>query len=116
MPIVVDKDLYELVKIYANEIYKHPSAYKSGFIIKTYKRLGGTFKDDNKEKKLKRWFNEKWSDIGHKDYPVYRPTRRINEHTPLTIEEIDKTDLKNKINLKQQIKGKRNLPPFKALK
>ena len=54
-------------------------------------------------KKLKRWILEKWEDIGHKEYPVYRPTIRVNKHTPLTIDEIDKTNLKKQIKQKQII-------------
>jgi hypothetical protein len=113
MPIINNKELYECVKEYADKIYKKNSAYKSGFIVKTYKRLGGTFTDDNKEKKLKRWYNEHWIDVGHKDYPVYRPTIRINKETPLTIDEIDKNDLRKKIEEKQLIRGFKNLTPFR---
>ena len=34
--------------------------------------------------------------------------------TPLTTDEIDKTNLKNQIKIKQKIKGNKNLKPFKA--
>ena len=112
MPIVLDEELYNLVKRKADAIYSKPSAYKSGFIVMTYKSLGGKYANDNKEKDLKRWFKEDWKDIGNKDYPVYRPTKRINKHTPLTLDEIDKNNLKHQIELKQQYKGNRNLPPF----
>ena len=91
---------------------KKPSAYKSGYIFKTYKQMGGKYKDDNKTKNLKRWFNEKWADVGGKSYPVYRPTIKINTLTPLTIKEIDKSNLMKQINLKQKIKGSKNLPAF----
>ena len=113
MPRVVDKELYNLVKQHADEIYKKPSAYKSGYIVKTYKKLGGKYQDDNKSKNLKRWFEEKWKDIGHKSYPVYRPTIRVNNKTPLTVDEIDTTNLKKQIKQKQVIRGEKNLPPFK---
>jgi len=112
MPIVLDKDLYNLVKLKANTIYEKPSAYKSGYIVKEYKRLGGRYQNDNQEKGLKRWFKEKWTDIGHKDYPVYRPTKRINKNTPLTVFEIDKKNLQKQIKLKQIIRGNKNLPKF----
>jgi hypothetical protein len=81
-----------------------------------YKKLGGTYKDNNKEHNLERWFREKWSDVGNKEYPVYRPTIRVNKNTPLIVSEIDKKNLKSQIKLKQQIKGDKNLPPFKAKK
>ena len=112
MPIVLDKDLYNLVKMKANTIYEKPSAYKSGYIVKEYKRLGGRYQEDNEERGLQRWFKEKWTDIGHKDYPVYRPTKRINKNTPLTVNEIDKKNLQKQIKLKQIIRGTKNLPPF----
>jgi hypothetical protein len=116
MPTPINKDLYEVVKEYANIVYDKPSAYKSGFIVKTYKKLGGTYKEDNKERDLERWMIERWEDVGHKEYPVYRPTIRINSKTPLTIDEIDKRNLKAQIKLKQKIRGDKNLPPFRAKK
>lgn len=113
MPKIDDPTLYELVKKYADTIYMKPSAYKSGFIVKTYKHYGGTYSPDSNEKNLKRWFKEKWTDIGNSDYPVYRPTRRVSKKTPLTASELDPTDLKKQILLKQIIKGEFNLPKFK---
>ena len=111
-----DKKLYEKVKKMADEIYKKPSAYKSGYIIKTYKSLGGEFIDDNQPKELKRWYSEKWKNIDpnktKSSYPVYRPTIRVNKQTPLTVSEIDPKQLKEQIKLKQIIKGKSNLPKF----
>ena len=115
MPTPTDINLYNKAKKIADEVYKKSSAYKSGFIVKKYKELGGTYKDDNKPKNLKRWYSEKWMDIGNKEYPVFRPTKRINEKTPLTPNEIDKDNLRKQIKLKQKIKGKKNLPPFKPL-
>ena len=136
MPIILDKKLYALARQKADAVYKKSSAYKSGYIIKVYKELGGRYKDDNKQKKLTRWFKEEWKDIGnsaqvlqsqhaggpyaskdaraHKNYPVYRPTIRINKGTPLTYDEIDKKQLKKQIKLKQEIKGDKNLPRFKS--
>jgi len=111
--MIDNQKLYDLVKLYADTIYKKSSAYKSGFIIKTYKTYGGTFTDDGKKKPLKTWFKERWSDIGNKDYPVYRPTIKINKSTPLTVDEIDPKNLKEQIKLKQKIKGEFNLPKFK---
>jgi hypothetical protein len=114
MPVVDDPKLYEAVKKYAESIYKKHSAYRSGFIVKKYKELGGTYTEDDKPKKLKQWYEEKWFDIGDKEYPVYRPTVRVNKSTPLTAAEIDPKNLKKQIDTKQKIKGKKNLPPFKA--
>ena len=102
--MIKNQELYDKVKLYADQIYKKPSAYKSGFIVKTYKQLGGTYTDDKKDKPLKRWFNEKWQDIGNKDYPVYRPTIRVNKKTPLLPSEIEPKQLKEQIKLKQKLK------------
>jgi hypothetical protein len=116
MPIPEDKDLYNKVKEIADKIYKKPSAYKSMYIQKLYKKYGGEYYDDGKEPKLKRWMNEEWKNIGNGDYPVYRPTKRITADTPLLVSEIDKKNLKKQIKLKQQIKGSENLPKFKPKK
>ena len=110
MPIVNDIKLYEKAKKIADDKYSKPSAYKSGFIVKLYKKMGGTYSDDGKEKPLARWFKENWTDVGGLNYPVYRPTKKISKKTPLIPSEI--SNLKEQIKLKQKIKGK-NLPPFK---
>jgi len=112
MPIILNKKLYNAVKKEADDIYDKPSAYKSGWIVKRYKELGGKYEDDNEPKNLKRWFKEEWSSIGG-DYPTYRPTKRITKDTPLTASEIDPKQAKEQIKLKQQYKGEKNLPPFK---
>ena len=112
MPIVDDPTLYEKAKKIAGSKYDKHSAYKSGFIVKTYKSLGGTYTNDNKPKNLERWYNEDWKDVGHKDYPVYRPTIKVSKtKTPLIPSEISNLD--EQIKLKQKIKGEKNLPPFK---
>ena len=113
MPEPINKSLYDSIKARADKIYAKPSAFKSGYITKTYKAEGGKYRDDGEPKNLKRWFAEKWSDVGGKSYPVYRPHVRVNEHTPLTVSEIDKDDLRKQINRKQIIKGEKNLQPFK---
>ncbi len=113
MPKILDLPLYNKVKLLADDIYKKPSAFKSGFIIKTYKNLGGKYADDNQPKNLKRWFLEKWQDIADLEYPVFRPTVKISKtKTPLLVSEINKKNLKEQIKLKQLIKGSENLPKF----
>ena len=115
MPIIANQELYDEVKKEADQIYKKSSAYKSGYIVKEYKKRGGEYIDDNQPKNLERWFLEGWSDVGNQQYPVYRPTKRINKDTPLTVDEIDPTNLQQQITLKQKIKGESNLPKFKEL-
>ena len=112
MPRILDEELYALVKKEADKIYKKSSAYKSGWIVKTYKELGGRYEDDNKPKNLARWYKELWSDIGGQEYPVYRPHKRVSKLTPLTADEIDPNQAIRQIILKQKIRGNYNLPPF----
>ena len=112
MPIIDNPSLYSSVKAEADRIYKKSSAYKSGWIVRTYKQRGGTYTDDRKPRDLKRWFAEEWTDIGGKAYPVYRPTKRVSKKTPLLASEIDPKNLQRQIALKQSIRGSKNLPPF----
>jgi hypothetical protein len=114
MPIILNPRLYKKIKQEADTIYEKPSAYKSGWIVKTYKSRGGEYADDNQSKNLERWFKENWKDIGGKEYPVYRPTKRISKKTPLTADEIDPIQAEKQIALKQDIKGDANLPKFKS--
>lgn len=111
--IPINKKLYEKAKEIVYPKYKKPSAYRSGAVVKLYKQLGGKFKEKG-ERKLKRWFAEDWKDVGNKNYPVYRPSRRITKDTPLTADEIDPKNLKQQIALKQKIKGSENLPKFEG--
>ena len=114
MAKILNQPLYDQVKKEADKIYSKSSGYKSGYIVKRYKDLGGTYAPDAKTKNLKNWFKEEWKDIGGLAYPVYRPTKRVTAKTPLTVDQIDKKNLKDQIKLKQKIKGNQNLPPFKA--
>jgi hypothetical protein len=102
----LNPQLYERAKREVYAKYKKPSAYRSGALVKRYKELGGKYGEAPKEKtSLSRWFKEEWKDIGGKEYPVYRPTKRVTKDTPLTASEIDKTHAKKQIALKQKIKG-----------
>ena len=111
-----DPKLYEKVKKSINNIYIKHSAYRSMAYIKEYKRLGGKFITDGKPRNLKRWQDEKWKDVNPNatklTYPVYRPTIRINEKNPTTVNEINMRELKKQSIIKQKIKGKTNLKPF----
>jgi len=114
MPTPINQALYEKVKMEADKVYSKPSAYKSGYIVKTYKERGGTYSGKREVKGLTNWFQSKWVDVGNGEYPVYRPTKRVNRFTPLTVSEIDATNLREQIALKQKIRGRFNLPPFIA--
>lgn len=114
MPTPTDPALYAKVKQEADKVYAKPSAYKSGWIVKEYKQRGGKYEGTD-ERELARWFKEKWTDIGGREYPVYRPSIRITKDTPLTASEIDPIQAKKQIALKQRIKGRANLPPFRPI-
>ena len=118
MAIPKDQQLYDKARAEADKTYKKASAYKSGFIVKKYKELyrdkygdDKAYENGNKEKALKRWFNEKWASVGG-EYPTYRPTVRVNKSTPKTVSEIPKERLKEQVKLKQKIRGNKNLPKF----
>ena len=116
MPTVVDHELYDKARQHADKVYSKPSAYKSGFIQRYYKSLGGRFREDNEPAKLKEWFASKWENVAKKgQYPVLRPTVRVNKNTPLLVSEIEPKNLMKQVALKQVIRGKKNLPPFKRL-
>lgn len=117
--IILDKGLYAKAKRMADKVYDRPSAYKSGYIVKTYKKLGGRYsgkKGSRKKSKLSRWFQEEWKDVNpfktNSSYPVYRPTIRVSQDTPLTVNEINYNDLKKKAKIKQKYRNKIILEPF----
>lgn len=114
-PEPIDKQLYEFAKMTADQVYSTPSAYKSAYIVKLYKDLGGRYKGDRERGDLSRWFAEQWRDVNPektaRSYPVYRPTKRITKDTPLTVQEVKPADLREKAKLKQKLKQKK-LPPF----
>tara|TARA_Y100000389_G_scaffold200460_2_gene240961 strand:- start:23218 stop:24291 length:1074 start_codon:yes stop_codon:yes gene_type:complete len=118
-PIVHDLQLYKKIKkkIYKN-IPKH-SAYRSGLVVKTYKKQ---FQQKHGNKKqpyigtkkkhhgLSRWFKEKWKNqrgnIGYKfKNDVYRPTIRITDKTPITFSELKPKEIK-KARQKKYIYGR----------
>jgi hypothetical protein len=112
MAVPLNIPLYEKVKKEADEKYSKPSAYKSGFIVKRYKQLGGKYLGNKPNNGLTNWFKSDWKDVAGLDYPVFRPTKRLNKQSALTLDEIDPKNLLEQIALKQIIKGDYNLPPF----
>lgn len=109
----LDKKKWEKAKKLADEVYKTHSAYKSGYIVKKYKELGGKFAGDKKKiqkKGLKRWFDEEWvnqrGEVGYrKKGDVYRPKKRITKDTPVTWEELTKKEIEKASKIKA--KGQR---------
>ena len=103
-----DEKLYNTVK---KKIYKEQSkhsAYRSGTVVKEYKKRFtkkyGKRKSPYKGKQTKkrglsRWFSEKWvnqrGEIGYKNKnDIYRPTFRITKKTPTTHGELSKKQIK----------------------
>jgi len=105
--IPTDQKLYNKIK---NKLYlKYPkhSAYRSGLIVKEYKKRFNTIYNNKlpyrgkkpTKKGLSRWFKEKWLtqrlDPGYKyKSDIYRPTKRITKKTPKTLFELTKKELK----------------------
>ena len=114
METATNQKLWNQIKKEIEEKYdKRWNAYYSGLLVQEYKKRGGTFKEKKKGvPPLQRWFLEKWKDVGNKEYPVYRPTVRVNAKTPLTVSEISSKNIEKQVKLKQKIKGSKNLPPF----
>ena len=101
-----DNFLYNKIK---KDIYKkNPkhSAYRSGILVKTYKKeflkKYGKKKPytgkKTKKRGLKRWFKEKWvnqrGEVGYKyKNDIYRPSRRVTKKTPTTHKELTKKQI-----------------------
>ena len=129
MPLPTDQALYETAKIFIKSKYKKNSPLASGAIVKHYKQLykkkygddSGSYSQDEKPKNLKRYFEEKWVDINPMlgvdsvGYPVFRPTVRVNNKTPILFQDTNKKELKEKIKLKQKYRGNKNLSNFKTV-
>tara|TARA_R110001592_G_scaffold357706_1_gene661350 strand:+ start:209 stop:562 length:354 start_codon:yes stop_codon:yes gene_type:complete len=99
MPTPTNKSLYEKVKkeIYS-KIKKH-SAYRSGLVVKEYKKRGGKYSGEKPKKTgLSRWFKEEWkTQDGKTTYKkkgdIFRPTKRITKETPTTMKELTKKEI-----------------------
>jgi len=90
--------LYSRVKAEAKRKFKiFPSAYASAYIVREYKKRGGTYTGKkSKRKGIARWMREKWttqdgSPCGSKKFKGVkkcRPTVRISKETPVTWKEL----------------------------
>ena len=103
----VDKKLYDKVKKYMYKKMPKHSAYRSGLIVKEYKKQFYAIYNNNKQpyygqkphkQGLDRWFKEKWLnqrlEKGYKyKSDIYRPTKRITTKTPKTMFELTKKQL-----------------------
>lgn len=113
--MVRNKKLYRQIVNDAKEKFKvWPSAYASGWVVRRYKELGGTYKKDanaNKEKPLSRWYKQEWINgcqlpkvvpCGRPKasidgtYPYCRPRKRITKDTPKTADELSAQEIKKR--------------------
>jgi len=129
MNIPINQKLYDKVK---NEAKKRftvwPSAYASGWLVREYKRRGGTYAGKKKDTEgLSRWFKEKWIDTcklpakkpcgrpsrsgslteWRKKYPYCRPSVRVSSQTPKTYSELGSNSIKRLCKKKRQSPEKR---------
>lgn len=104
---------YKKAKREADQKYEKHSAYKSMYISKRYKELGGTYKDNTKkDTKLSTWRKERWVVVepylkegkkiacGSEKAPNIhscRPTKRINKNTPTTLDSLIELHGKKKL-------------------
>ena len=115
--------LYKKVVKEAKQKFKvWPSAYASGWVVKTYKQRGGTYSgSDPKSAGIRRWFREQWVNIcegppyppcgrkkaGWKKYPYCRPLKRISKDTPKTVKELTKKEISQRCRRKRANPRKR---------
>ena len=100
---ILNLKLYEKAKKEADKVYSRHSAYKSMFISKKYKELGGKYKTTKKKSGRKdNRTKEEWIQVipyltkgekivcglDNKKNKVCRPLKRINSNTPITINEL----------------------------
>lgn len=113
-----DKGLYEKIKEKVKKKIPTQSAYRSGHIVKEYKKA---YYEKHKSKEaytgprkenegLSRWYKEEWrnqrGEVGYKKKgDIYRPTKRVNKNTPKTHNELSKKD-KEKAMKEKKTKGR----------
>jgi len=131
-PIPKNKKLYEQVKKEAKKKFKvFPSAYASGWLVREYKKRGGTYSGNKPTVKtgLSRWYKEKWinvcklpkivpcgrsgkqlnvsDQVWMKEYPYCRPYYKITSKTPKTASQLSLSELKRRCKKKKENPKKR---------
>lgn len=119
MEKILNPKIYEKARKEADKVYEKNSAYKSMFISKKYKELGGKYKTEKRKSgSTDNWTKEEWIQVipylkngekiacgkDNKKNKVCRPFKRINKDTPITLPELlklhSKKDLINLSNKK----------------
>jgi len=127
----LNKTLYARVVAEAKKKFlKWPSAYASGWVVRTYKKRGGLYAGGD-ERPLRRWYEEEWIDVcayvknkeirpcgrskaKMEDYPYCRPRKRVSARTPATMDElIEKEGIEE---LKARCKKKKSDPLTRIVK
>tara|TARA_R100000657_G_C4545094_1_gene20005 strand:- start:6 stop:428 length:423 start_codon:yes stop_codon:yes gene_type:complete len=103
MENILNPDIYQKAKKEADKVYKKNSAYKSMFISKKYKELGGKYKTKKKKSgSTDNWTKEEWIQVlpylekgkkivcglDNKKNKVCRPFKKLNSKTPITLPEL----------------------------
>jgi hypothetical protein len=120
-PSPTNEKLYSKVKSQAKKKFKvWPSAYASGWLVKEYKRLGGTYSGKKSSSSgISRWYKEKWINVcklpkkvscgrsklskrWKENYPYCRPSIRVNKSTPRTASEISMGEIKRRCSRKRK--------------
>lgn len=120
-----NKALYAEIKKRADDKFQaSTSVYKSAWIVKEYKRLGGTYKGEKPtyQQGLLRWFKEKWINLNRPtepcgrrkatnkgEYPLCRPTKRVNKQTPKLAQELTTQEIERANKEKQKVKHKKHI-------
>ena len=118
MPEPSNKKLYDKVKKEIYKKYPKHSAYRSGLLVKEYKKQGGKYTGDKKNSDLNRWFKEKWMNLkGETGYKkkgdVYRPTIKVDkEKTPKTFKELGKDKINKAMKEKKKTGRKKNFSNY----
>jgi len=111
---VKNPSIYRKARKIADSTYKKAGLFKSAFIQKKYQELGGTYKGKKPKETegIQRWLKgEKWIKVypyvtegkkvgcgeGSGDPHACRPSKRVNDKTPITIDEAIEKHGKDKI-------------------
>lgn len=119
----MDKSIYAAAKKIADDTYKVPSAYKSIFLTKKYKELGGRIKPGSKSG-TKQWIREGWKNLtpvargnatvktappcgkkGPKQGKlpsICRPTKKVSKNTPVLAGNYTQAQLRKALGIKKK--------------
>jgi len=112
-PTPSNTQLYNRVTNEAKRKFERwPSIYASAWVVKTYKKRGGTYKGEKPRKSgINKWFDEEWVQVSgylngkkkvecgaqNRSEKACRPLKRVDEDTPITIPELLKLHSKTKL-------------------